>query len=845
MPFATLFELLRQQAENLPQAKAILCPDRAPLTYSGLFLQVGKIVAELHGLGISSMDRIAVVLPNGPEMALAFLATACTGTCAPLNPLYTADEYEFYLCDLKAKALLLFQNDCNPARSVAKKLGIQTIEISISESKTAGAFSIYDAAESSPSTIGCAKAKDTALVLHTSGTTSRPKLVPLSHENICVNALNIAASLALGGADRCLNVMPLFHIHGLVGALTATLYAGGSVVCAPGFDDAKFFLWVEEFQPTWYTAVPTMHQAILNRASNNQHIIASSPFRFIRSCSAALPPQLMSDLEKAFNTAVVEAYGMTEASHQISVNPLPPAQRKPKSVGIPTGSQVAIMDDKGAIQASGLIGEIVIKGPNVTEGYEANPSANESAFKNGWFRTGDQGYIDSEGYIFISGRIKEIINRGGEKISPREVDEVFLEHPQVAQVITFAVPHPTLGQDLAVAIVPRDKAILEEESLRKFAFERLASFKVPSKVVIVAAIPKGPTGKMQRIGLHQKLAEALTPEHVAPRNSIETTLVGVWIELLNIPKIGVTDNFFLLGGDSITAVQLITQIKSHFGVDLPLPTIFHSPTIEQLSRQVSKRNKRAPIQSLTKVSQSRGKVSLFCVPGTKGNIFTDLIDLSNALGPEYTVYGFQDNHRNPMKIESLATKYVQEIIATDPQGPYNLLGICSGAVVAFEMTQQFVSQKRNVAFFGMVEPSPPAHAFLKSYMDFLWLIFRRAFRQGNRHTGDMLRLSRDEKRMYLLIRVRYYAIHLAVRRYKPNTNPQPINLYLTRESLENKRAQRGKWANFSEAKTTTRPILGTHYSITGKYGTPISKSGMQSLADQLKSDIFPRRSKKA
>ena len=347
MQFSTVYEMLRIQSEKLHGAEAILSPGYTPVTYGELFSQVQKIIIQLHEFGIASDDRVAFILPNGPEMALAFLATACAGISAPLNPLYTAEEYEYYLTDLKAKAILVFQGDDSPALAVSRKSGIKILEISISDPKTPVNLSICGAAHFSPTEVQYPQGENCALMLHTSGTTSRPKLVPLTHKNICISAANISKSLNLGTADRCLNVMPLFHIHGLVGALCATLSAGGSVICAPGFDNDKFFEWVKAFRPTWYTAVPTMHQAILNGAVKNRHIISSHPFRMIRSCSASLPPQLMTDLEREFNAPVVEAYGMTEACHQISINPLPPRLRKSKSVGIPTGTQVTIMNDKG------------------------------------------------------------------------------------------------------------------------------------------------------------------------------------------------------------------------------------------------------------------------------------------------------------------------------------------------------------------------------------------------------------------------------------------------------------------------------------------------------------------
>ena len=299
--------------------------------------------------------------------------------------------------------------------------------------------------------------------------------------------------------------MPLFHIHGLIAGVLAPLSAGGQVCCTPGFNALKFFGWMEQARPTWYTAVPTMHQAILGRAANNRAVLAASPLRFIRSSSSAMPPQVIREIEQVFGAPLVEAYGMTEAAHQMAANPLPPRVRKPGTVGVAAGPEVAIMDEAGTLLGPGNVGEVVIRGENVTRGYENNPQANAEAFTNGWFRTGDQGVMDTEGYLSITGRLKEIINRGGEKVSPREVDEVLMDHPAVAQVVTFAIPHDKLGEEVGAVVVLREGASLAEKDLREFAATRLADFKVPRKVLFMAEIPKGATGKLQRIGLAQKL----------------------------------------------------------------------------------------------------------------------------------------------------------------------------------------------------------------------------------------------------------------------------------------------------------------------------------------------------
>ena len=352
---------------------------------------------------------------------------------------------------------------------------------------------------------GMAEKDDIALVLHTSGTTSRPKIVPLAQRNICASARNIRRTLRLTDVDRCMNVMPLFHIHGLMAATLAPLSAGGSIFCTPGFNALRFFAWLDEARPTYYTAVPTMHQAILSRARGNREILERARLRFVRSSSSSLPPQVMAELEEVFGAPVVEAYAMTEAAHQMTCNPLPPGERKPGTVGVAAGPEVLIMYAAGALLPAGSVGEVVIRGTNVTDGYENNPEANATAFSDGWFRTGDQGVMDGEGYLTITGRLKEIINRGGEKISPREVDDVLMDHPAVQQVVTFAVPHPKLGEEVAAAVVLREGMDATPQDVRDFAMTRLAAFKCPKTIVILDEIPKGPTGKLQRIGLADKL----------------------------------------------------------------------------------------------------------------------------------------------------------------------------------------------------------------------------------------------------------------------------------------------------------------------------------------------------
>ncbi len=509
----TIPELL---ARRDPAARAIGAPGGGPgrpwLDFSGVLGLFEETRATLNGVGIGRGDRVAIVLPNGPEMAAAFLAVAASASAAPLNPAYRDEEFSFYLTDLKPKALLIQEGWESPARAVAARHSVPLIELSSDPAAPAGLFRL-DAGAMPPGPAthrGPAESEDEALVLHTSGTTARPKIVPLTGANLAASARHIGATLRLAPGDLCLNIMPLFHIHGLIAATLSSLAAGGAVACSAGFSAIHFLSQAEEVGATWYTAVPTMHQAILGRTERERDRARALKLRFIRSSSSSLPPQVMAKLEDVFGAPVIESYGMTEATHQMTSNPLPPGRRKPGCVGPAAGPEVAIMDEAGTILPQGaqgevMIGEVVIRGPDVTKGYADNPEANAKSFTNGWFRTGDQGRLDADGYLWLTGRLKEIINRGGEKISPLEVDVVLMDHPALAQVVTFAMPHALLGEEVAAVVVVRDDLSVTETEIREFCATRLAHFKVPRKILFMKEIPKGATGKLQRIGLARKL----------------------------------------------------------------------------------------------------------------------------------------------------------------------------------------------------------------------------------------------------------------------------------------------------------------------------------------------------
>ena len=493
----TIRNMINQQNDNLI---FLTSEKNEKLSYGEFKIFNEKISRQLAATNVKNSDRAAIVLPNGPLMASSFLSISSYMSAAPLNPSYKQEEFEFYLDDLKPKFLLVEPNSKSLAVIAAKNLNIPVFEMKISDNQPLGTFELFDKETDykNPNDY------DEALVLHTSGTTSRPKIVPLSNLNIFTSAVNISKSLKLTADDHCLNIMPLFHIHGLIAVLSASAKVGASVCASNGFNALKFLDLAETQNITWYSGVPTMHQAILLRAQKNSDKAKKLNLRFIRSSSASLPPAIFKQLNDIFQTPVIEAYGMTEATHQMASNPLPPAIQKPGLVGMPAGPEICIMNDKNEKLSQGEIGEICIKGDNVTNGYENNPEANKQSFVNDWFRTGDEGFFDEDGYLKISGRLKEIINKGGEKISPLEVDNILMDFPPIDQALCFGYKDKMLGEDIAVAIKLKENKSCTEDDIKSYANEKLAKFKIPKKIFIVEDIPKGATGKLQRIGLAKK-----------------------------------------------------------------------------------------------------------------------------------------------------------------------------------------------------------------------------------------------------------------------------------------------------------------------------------------------------
>ena len=519
------FLSLHRRAAQMPERVALVAPGRGPLSYRELGDSLRTARRALTGAGLRPGEIAALVLPNGPELITAFLAISGIGAGAPLNPALTEDEYQFYLSRLGARSLILGDGATSPAATAACALGMRVLRIHSSRNDAAGVFTL-DAAEHAEPEFPV-RTTDAALLLFTSATTGFPKLVPLTWGNLQTMAFRETSALQLSEADRFLSLMPLFHLHGLA-AVLAQLHCGGTVISTPAFNPATFLNWLEQFQPTWLSSNPPLNRAILTLAREHPEVFRRIPLRLIRSTGAAPAPEELAWLEEAVGAPVLTGYGLTEAG---GVTRETPEARKPGSAGRTSGLEVAIMDPLGNLLAAELEGEIAVRGASVTAGYLDDPEANQVAFHDGWFHTGDIGRLDSEGFLFITGRRKEIINRGGEKIVPQEVDEVLAAHPALADAAVFAVAHRTLGEDVAAAVVLRNGAAASELELRRFAATRLASFKVPRRILFLDRIPRTATGKAQRDVLAEQFRNRvrLPSELTSPRGqTVEARLIAIW-----------------------------------------------------------------------------------------------------------------------------------------------------------------------------------------------------------------------------------------------------------------------------------------------------------------------------
>jgi len=783
---ATIPGLLRQAARRYTSATALAAEGREPTTYEGLCQFARESRRALFAAGIEPGQRMALAMPFGAEAVTLNLVAMSTGIALPLNPGLPRAAAVAQLQLLKPSVVIA--SDTLPVfREAAAELGLLFVGINGSEKLPAGQFHIgknqHVATQRDHDVSPPFLPFSTAAVLQTSGSTGEPKRVPLTHANLLAGAAAIERSMELTEGDRFLNVTPHFRVVGL-GLVLAALKAGNAIYCAPGFLRAQFLDWAEAFEPTWFWAAPAMLKELLPLAQVRGAHPCGEALRVIRTGSANLSPDWLAPLEAAFGVPVVENYGMTEASPQIACNPLDRVQRRPGSVGKAAGAEILILNSNDQPAPAGTEGEILIRGAGVTSGYEGealSASGPNDAFWNGlgsrWFRTGDLGHLDADGYLYVAGRRKEMINRGGEKVWPRDVEQVLERHPAVEQAVVFAVPHATLGEEVGAAIVLRPTALnqaeLDEAELRAFACEHLASYQTPTRIAFLPAnhhaIHAAPGGKLQRSQMAARLdmtsietSNASPATYVVPTTALERELAAIWSSILRAPRIGLDDDFFQLGGDSLAIATLSAALHDRFGVMrrlLDRADFFAHPTIRAQALMIDQAQRaRAewktqtvavthPVPSNLAALNARPRRSedvppLFLAP-LAGASPLYLRKFAQHMAAQQLCYGMEaHNIPSALTLEQLAAAFVTSIEAICPEGPFYLGGHCFGGVLAYEIAQQFAAKGRQpetLYLFDVPTPGYPhpwreRHLFAKA----LWH-HAREFSQYGRYAGAALR----------------------------------------------------------------------------------------------------------
>lgn len=704
---------------------ALLVPDGEDLTADALSFLLENAGSSLKKAGLGADQTVALLMAPGPTMLLGCLSVMSQCMAVPLDPDLGKTMLIRRLSDLEPDCILVPADFELPPwlRETANTLNASLTRVHLD----GVSLSFPDLQEHQSATLKTPSNDDVALVLHTSGSTGKPKQVPLTHEKLLFAAGNVALSLGLTADDRCVNAMPAFHVGALVDLLLAPLSVGSQVVLAAPFNPYDFKEVLEAYDPTWFQAVPTMLAALLDTGP----IPALPRLKLIRSVSSTLPVSLAEKVEAVFDCAVIEIYGMSETAGLITSNPLPPAPRKAGSVGKPVGTRVRIMGEDGCSVPAGVQGEIHVHSPGIMKGYQGSDGVE---FYGEWFPSGDEGYLDDEGYLFLCGRIKESINRGGEKISPLEIDSMVQHCGGIKEAAAFALPHPTLGEEVALAVVPDYGSCLEDTSLRRTLKNLLPAIQNPRRIVYLSALPRAAGGKLQR---HQ-LAAMVGEESVRQRDLAEThrdqpaDLATLWSEVLSLDWVHPDDNFFDLGGDSLRVLMLVTRVREQLGKPVSAAQLYENPTLSRFCASLNrdeqgkgtavgnnegipalvkddlrallagwKGRRLDPECLLVGLNTSGSRPPLFwCING-----YEELQVLAQALGPEQPIYGMRSLYQVPGREErfnpALADRYLEEIFQIQPTGAYRLGGYCEGAKIGFLIAQAMKAQKKEVTLLAL------------------------------------------------------------------------------------------------------------------------------------------------
>jgi len=723
---ATLGEAIRLRAAEQPDHPAVIATGFAPLTYGELHDLIHNARNALRGAGFDRNARIAIAMPSGPQAALATAAVSCSAVAIPLNPKQTAREIASSFSSLKPKAVLIAADDQSDTRKAAEDAGVAVIEAVPAQAGTLG-FVITARGDTKPNEPDEPDPAAPAFILQTSGTAAEPKLIPFSHRNMLAAAARLRHWFHLTPDDRCLSASPPFYSHGLKVTVFTPLLTGGSVAFPSDSSKFEFSEWFRDLRPTWYSAGPTLHRLVLDHCQGRTDAKAGHALRFALSGGAPLPRNVLEGLQEALGTPVVEHLGSSEAA-QIAANLPPPGPSKIGTCGIPWPGTVSIVGEDGLPLPPGQQGEILVGGPTLISGYLNAPELNRASFVDGWFKTGDLGSIDEDGFLTVHGRITDVINRGGEKISPLELDDALMRHPAVAEAAAFGIPHPRLGEDVAAAVVLRPGITATPVELRRFLQDQVASFKVPRKIVIQDHLPKGKTGKVLRRQLRDVLentgaAQAASTKGVAPEqapNSQTRTLIvqltELWERLLKVSPISIDDDFSERGGDSLLAMEMLSEVEQLAGQAIPSSILFEARTIRELAGLLAGQNiQPKPVMKMNPDGVLR-PLFLFHGDYNGGGLYA--ARLAKLLGDDQPLFVVAPHDLGkdpvPLSVQAIAADRLPLVLQAQPKGPYRLSGYCLGGLVAFEIARHLIAKGEKVEMVGMIDaPTVNARPSLK------------------------------------------------------------------------------------------------------------------------------------
>ena len=714
---STIGREIQRHFEFQPDHPAVVSSNFSPLSYRELQYQIEEISAGLRLAGFDRNARIVVALPSGPRAALAIVAVACSAVAVPLNPKLTLAEIESCLAVLRPDAILLLRDDNSVARRVAEREGLTTIEaIPAKEDKLGFEIVVpHIRAAAQPDEPNEPDPDAVAFIHQTSATASEPKLIPFSHRNMLAAAARFQAWFKLTPQDRCLSVIPVHYGHGLKQTVFTPLLTGGTVAFPANASEFDYSEWFVTLKPTWFTGGPTLHHLIFDQTKTKANAKTIHSLRFILTGGASFQQDIHQGLQHALGVPVLEYYGSSEFAWA-SANLPPPGPCKLGTCGIPWPDTVIIVGEDGRRVAIGEQGEVLVRGPTVTSGYLDAPELNRASFVDGCLKTGDIGSLDEEGFLILHGRQKDLINRGGEKVWPIEIDDALMRHPAIAEAAAFPMPHPRLGEDVAAAVVLRPGEAATPVELRRYLGQQLASFKVPRRIIILNQLPKGVTGKVLRRRLSEFLGTSIAVSPAAPDTSVNSSLLfrlrELWERLLNSGPLTIDDDFFEKGGDSLLAVEMLCEVERFTGQIVPTSILFEATTIRQLAQELSKGENLQP-KPLIHMSANGSQAPLIFFHGDINGPGYYATRLARLMGPDQPLIVIAPHgiggERIPRSIEAMAADRLPLILNAQPQGPYRLAGWCIGGLVAFETARLLIAAEKEVEMVAMID-SPTVNA---------------------------------------------------------------------------------------------------------------------------------------